>query len=418
MTFFDDPARKEELLARSARPASAPPPTRPRKHDTWEGWEDAAVPPDRLGDYLRDLRALLDEFGYDTARPSLYGHFGQGCVHTRIPFELRTADGIAALPRLRGATPPTWWSPTAARCPASTATASPAASCCRRCSATEVVDRVRRGQGALRPGQPDEPRQGRRTRTRSTSTCGWAPTTRPREPTTVLRATPTTTTASASAAPALRRRRQVPRPPQRRQVMCPSLPGHPRGGALHPRPGPAAVRDGSAATVDHRRLALHRGPRRARPVPGLQGLQVRLPGQRRHGHLQGRVPRPPLPGPAAAGGALLDGLAAAVGAPGGHRARRWSTRSRTRRGCRRRSRQLGGIAPAPRAAACSPSERFTDWWRERPAAARRPSPRAGAAVAGHLHQHLPPGRRRGPRSRCWRMPASRSQSRRSRCAAG
>src|SRR5438105_524576 len=66
-----------------------------RKQDgkeNWEGWEDSAVAPERLGGYLRALRKLFDEFGYDGA---LYGHFGQGCVHTRIDFDLRTADGIA-----------------------------------------------------------------------------------------------------------------------------------------------------------------------------------------------------------------------------------------------------------------------------------------------------------------------------------
>ena len=65
----------------------------PGKHETHEGWEDAAVPPDRLGDYLRDFRVLLTRHDYHAA--SLYGHFGHGCVHTRIPFELRTERGIA-----------------------------------------------------------------------------------------------------------------------------------------------------------------------------------------------------------------------------------------------------------------------------------------------------------------------------------
>jgi FAD/FMN-containing dehydrogenase/Fe-S oxidoreductase len=55
------------------------------------GWEDAAVPPDALAGYLRDFRILLDEFGYHTA---LYGHFGQGCVHCRIDFELDTEPGV------------------------------------------------------------------------------------------------------------------------------------------------------------------------------------------------------------------------------------------------------------------------------------------------------------------------------------
>ena len=66
----------------------------PGKHETHEGWEDAAVPPDRLGDYLRDFRILLEP-ATTTSGASLYGHFGQGCVHTRIPFELRTPEGIA-----------------------------------------------------------------------------------------------------------------------------------------------------------------------------------------------------------------------------------------------------------------------------------------------------------------------------------
>ncbi|MFC0865964.1 FAD-binding and (Fe-S)-binding domain-containing protein [Sphaerimonospora cavernae] len=65
----------------------------PGMRETWEGWEDSAVPPERLAGYLNDLRELFREFGYDEA--SLYGHFGQGCVHTRIPFDLVTADGVA-----------------------------------------------------------------------------------------------------------------------------------------------------------------------------------------------------------------------------------------------------------------------------------------------------------------------------------
>ena len=67
----------------------------PGHADTWEGWEDSAVPPARLGDYLRDLEALFEEFGYasDTG-PTLYGHFGQGCVHTRIPFGLTDPNGV------------------------------------------------------------------------------------------------------------------------------------------------------------------------------------------------------------------------------------------------------------------------------------------------------------------------------------
>ncbi|MET8438907.1 FAD-linked oxidase C-terminal domain-containing protein [Streptomyces sp900116325] len=89
----DDPKREQQMLR--AREAGLGVTARPPDgRETWEGWEDSAVPPDRLGDYLRELRELFSEFGYDAA--SLYGHFGQGCVHTRIPFELKTADGVAA----------------------------------------------------------------------------------------------------------------------------------------------------------------------------------------------------------------------------------------------------------------------------------------------------------------------------------
>ena len=58
---------------------------------TWEGWEDSAVPPDKVGPYLRDLRKLFEKHGYGC---SLYGHFGQGCIHTRIDFDFRTVEGI------------------------------------------------------------------------------------------------------------------------------------------------------------------------------------------------------------------------------------------------------------------------------------------------------------------------------------
>ena len=58
----------------------------------WEGWEDSAVAPEKLGAYLRDLRKMMAAYGY---KGSLYGHFGHGCVHTRINFDLQSKDGIA-----------------------------------------------------------------------------------------------------------------------------------------------------------------------------------------------------------------------------------------------------------------------------------------------------------------------------------
>jgi FAD/FMN-containing dehydrogenase/Fe-S oxidoreductase len=58
----------------------------------WEGWEDAAVAPEKLGGYLRDLRKMMAAFGY---KGSLYGHFGHGCVHNRLNFDLQSKEGIA-----------------------------------------------------------------------------------------------------------------------------------------------------------------------------------------------------------------------------------------------------------------------------------------------------------------------------------
>nr|WP_024876704.1 FAD-binding and (Fe-S)-binding domain-containing protein [Saccharomonospora piscinae] len=64
--------------------------------EAWPGWEDAAVPPERLGSYLRAFRALLAEYGL---RGIPYGHFGEGCVHVRIDFDLLTDDGLRTFRR-------------------------------------------------------------------------------------------------------------------------------------------------------------------------------------------------------------------------------------------------------------------------------------------------------------------------------
>jgi len=57
----------------------------------WEGWDDAAVAPEKLGAYLRDIRKLMDEYKY---RGSFYGHFGHGCIHMRVSFDLQSEKGI------------------------------------------------------------------------------------------------------------------------------------------------------------------------------------------------------------------------------------------------------------------------------------------------------------------------------------
>ena len=109
--------------------------------------------PPRLGAYLRDFRRCSPSTG---CAASPYGHFGDGCIHVRIDFDLLTRPGVA-LPRLLGGARPTWSSRTAARCPASTATGWPGPSCCPGCTADDLAA-FRPVQGPLGPGRPAEPR--------------------------------------------------------------------------------------------------------------------------------------------------------------------------------------------------------------------------------------------------------------------
>jgi FAD/FMN-containing dehydrogenase/Fe-S oxidoreductase len=65
-------------------------------YESWPGWEDAAVAPERLADYLDDFTRLLDQHGLTGV---MYGHFGAGCMHVRITFDLRTPEGRAVMDR-------------------------------------------------------------------------------------------------------------------------------------------------------------------------------------------------------------------------------------------------------------------------------------------------------------------------------
>ncbi|MEU0287926.1 FAD-binding and (Fe-S)-binding domain-containing protein [Streptomyces sp. NPDC006147] len=90
-----DPARQRTLW-RIREDASGTATRMPDGSEAWPGWEDCAVPPARLGAYLRDFRALLAEHGL---RGTPYGHFGDGCIHVRIDFDLLTGPGVARFRR-------------------------------------------------------------------------------------------------------------------------------------------------------------------------------------------------------------------------------------------------------------------------------------------------------------------------------
>jgi FAD/FMN-containing dehydrogenase/Fe-S oxidoreductase len=90
MRLFED--EQETQMVWKARESGLGATSRvPGEAEFWEGWEDAAVPIENLGEYLRELRRLLAQHGYKCA---LYGHFGQACVHMRIDFDMVTEAGI------------------------------------------------------------------------------------------------------------------------------------------------------------------------------------------------------------------------------------------------------------------------------------------------------------------------------------
>ncbi|HZS59909.1 MAG TPA: FAD-binding oxidoreductase, partial [Gemmatimonadaceae bacterium] len=89
--LFDNP-HEEKLLWQIRESGLGSTSKIPGLPDFYPGWEDSAVSPKDVGQYLRGLYKLFEQYGYHA---SLYGHFGQGCVHCSIDFDLYTAEGIA-----------------------------------------------------------------------------------------------------------------------------------------------------------------------------------------------------------------------------------------------------------------------------------------------------------------------------------
>ena len=300
------------------------------------------MPPARLGDYLRDFDALMA----GTASP--------GCP-TAISATAACTSGStsrsAARRRRRRCSASSWstprtWSPvTAARCPASTATAGPAANCCRGCTRPTQSTLFGAVKSVFDPREPAQPGRDRRPAAagrghprgrRAGRRQGW------RWPTTPTAATSPQAVHRCTGVGKCRADNAATG-----GVMCPSY--------LATREEKDSTRgrarvlqemvDGAAVTGW---LAIPGGARGARPVPVVQGLLVGLPDRYRHGVLQGRGAPSELPGPAASRVALHAGPAAALGGTGGPDAARGELRCWPPRHRRRLAMSVGRGGPAPR----------------------------------------------------------------------
>ena len=282
----------------------------PSGEQAWPGFEDSAVPPERLGAYLRELEALMASHGVDGLA---YGHFGDGCVHLRLDIPLeRSGNPLRAFMtdaatlvashggslsgehgdgRARSELLPVMYSPKAIDLFG---------------AFKDLLD----PRDLLNPGVLVRPRPLDADLRRP-----WArPLLADGHGFSFAHDAGDLTTAAAP----LRRRRQVPGGQHRdRRVHVPVVPGDEGREGLDPRPRARAAGDGERH-ARLRRLVVARGARLARPVPVLQGVLVGLPRGRRHGSVQVRGAAPYIPREAAADVALRARLAAPLG-PADHR---------------------------------------------------------------------------------------------------
>ena len=303
MDLYDDP-QKEALLWKvreSGLGATAHVPNAPV---TWEGWEDSAVPPDRVGDYLRDLRKLFDKFEYACA---LYGHFGQGCIHTRIDFDLQSAPGIEKYKAFMDEASSLVVS-YGGSLSGEHGDGQSKAQFLPKMFGPELVGAFREFKsiwdpdGRMNPGKIVEPvpdRSESAPRRRLSAAAGPHPFRLP-ERSSQLRL----------LHHPLCRRRRVPTRARRHDVS--ELSRHARGDALDARACAPPVRNARGRAA-RGRLARPAREGRTRSVSRVQGLQERLPGQCRHGVLQGGVPVALLRGPTPSDVRVRDGLHPSVG---------------------------------------------------------------------------------------------------------
>ena len=296
----------------------------PDGDEAWPGWEDAAVPPERFGAYLREFDALLRKHG---RRGAYYGHFGDGCLHIRIDFDLLTKPGVADfrsfmedaadLAVAHGGSLSGEHGDGVAR-----------AELLPRMYPPEIIDAFAEFKGIWDPDDRMNP--GRVVRPAKLDEdlrvfVGM--------PNLAGRQALAFTEDRGSFARASRRCLGVGRcVTASGGVMCPSY--RATGEEQHSTRGRARLlfemANGEVIEGGWRSTG---GGRGARPVPVVQGLQARLPGRRGHGRLQDRVPGPALPVAAAARLALQHGRAAALAvagrqaaAAGGGRAQRGGPR--------------------------------------------------------------------------------------------
>ena len=234
-----DPAEQARAVA---DPRGRRRPGRPRRLDrpAHAGWEDAAVPPDRLGAYLRDFDALLRDAGLDGVP---YGHFGDGCVHVRIDFPLDDGDGRRRLPARSSRPAADLVAAYGGSLSGEHGDGRARSELLPRMYSAEAIGAVRgRSSTLLRPRRPAQPRACWSTRAPVDADLRLA---RPaREPRPIAAARARRRLGRRRGAP-VHRRRQVPRRQHRRRRRdVPVVPRHPRGEGLHPRPGPGAAGDG------------------------------------------------------------------------------------------------------------------------------------------------------------------------------